>query len=313
VPILERAHEAWKELEAESGESLFVQTGGLYMGAPDGRAIPGIQKSATERSLPVERLTPSDVRSQYPAFRIPDAWSAMFEQRSGALFPEKVVAANLKLAKENGAELRFNEPVLGWGANDGRVEVETPNGRYTADRLVIAAGARAPALLADLHLPLVVERMTMFLMEPAANHDLFKPGNCPNASWEYDGRFPIYLQADFGTGVKIAIDHNGRETDPDRDEMLVTSEDEARIRELIRQFVPDLDGRILHSAVCFYTNTPDLNFIIDRHPKHREVVIASACSGHGFKFTSVMGEILADLVADKDPQFDLQTFSISRF
>ena len=228
--------------------------------------MPGMRRSAAEHELEIEELEPGEVRRRYPAFRIPDDWQAVFEPRSGVLLPEKCVAAALGQARRYGADLRLNEEVIEWGQDGDGAFVATSNGRVTADRLILAAGAWMPALLKDLELPLTVERVSLWMMEPVANAEAFLPENCPNASWEYDGRYPLYMQADLGTGVKLALDHHGIEADPETLVREATPEDEAAIREQIAKFVPDLNGRVLDSAVCVYTNTPDLNFVVDHHP-----------------------------------------------
>jgi sarcosine oxidase len=244
---------------------------------------------------------------------MPQDWQAFFEQRSGVIFPEKVISANLKVAADAGANLHFDETVTGWGKSGAGAFVESEAGRYHADSVILAAGAWMPGLMADLGLPLSVERVSLWMMEPRANRDAFLPENCPNASWEYDGLYPLYMSADFGTGVKLALDHHGTPADPDTLVRETTVEDEENIRTQIRKFVPDLDGRVLSSKVCMYTNTPDLDFVVDRHPEIPQIVIASVCSGHGFKFAPVMGEILADMAVGVQPQFDLEMFSIRRF
>ncbi|MDA1280131.1 MAG: N-methyl-L-tryptophan oxidase [Chloroflexi bacterium] len=313
VPLLRRARELWNRLNVDFGTPSFTVTGGLFMGQPTGRAMTGMQATSKVHDVEIEMLTPSEVRKRYPAFHIPDGWQAIYEVNSGAIFPEVAVEAQLTLAEKAGADLHFDEQVEGWTSTGSSVTVVTTHGEYQADRLILTAGVWLPGLLGDLELPFDIERVSLWMVKPRANHDFFRAGNFPNASFELDERYPLYMQADFGTGVKLALDHHGTPTTAETVSRETTSNDYDKIFKEIRRFVPDLDGEVLGSAVCMYTNTPDLNFVVDRHPEYENVIIGSACSGHGFKFAPVMGEMLSDLAIHGSSKFDLDMFSARRF
>jgi sarcosine oxidase len=163
-------------------------------------------------------------------------------------------------------------------------------------------------LFPDLALPLTVERQTLYWFEPHARGDLFDPERCPIHLWQLDGEEFFYGFPDLGDGVKVARHHGGRVVAPDSVERDVSTAEVEAIRRVVQRCVPFADGSLRKAAVCLYTNTPDEHFWIDRHPEHRNVLIVSACSGHGFKFASVIGEIIADLVIDGRARFDLSVF-----
>jgi len=313
VPLLRRSFELWHELNRDFSEPSFDVTGGLFMGPPTGRAMTGMKVASEAEDVEIHSLTPEEVRKKYPSFLIPDGWEAIWDPNSGAIFPEVAVGAQLILAERAGADLRYNTQVTGWEATESGVTVNTSDGSIEADRLIVTAGVWAPGLLGDAEIPFEVERVSLWMLEPKANHIFFRAGNFPNASFEIEEKFPLYMQADYGTGVKVALDHHGTPTTPETVSRETTQEDHDKIFEHIRRFIPDLDGKVLDSAVCMYTNTPDLNFVIDFHPGEPNVIIGSACSGHGFKFAPVMGEILADLALDGRSKYDMEMFSATRF
>jgi sarcosine oxidase len=313
VPLLRRSRDLWLELNEKFERPSFQTTGGLFMGQPTGRAMTGMQAASRVQDVEIEMMTPAEVRSKYPSFLIPDGWDAIFDPNSATIFPEVAVEAHLNLATAAGADIHFNEKVERWSASSTGVTVETSDATYEADSLIITAGVWAPGMLGDLQLPFEIERVSLWMVEPRSNKEFFKGGNFPNASFEIEEKYPLYMQADFGTGVKLALDHHGTPTTAETVNREITQEDYDKIFEQIRRFIPDLDGKVLDSTVCMYTNTPDLNFVVDKHPAHKNVIIGSACSGHGFKFAPVMGEILADMALEGESQFDLEMFSATRF
>ena len=313
VPMLQRARELWNRLNRDFEKRSFQVTGGLFMGEPNGDAMTGIQKTSMVHNIETHVLTPDDVRRRYPVFRIPDGWQAIYEPNQGAVFPEVAVEAHLSLAAKAGADLRFDEPVESWTSTSAGVKVSTATGEYEADRLVLTPGAWMPEMVRELTLPLKVERVSLWMVKPRANADLFVAGKCPNAAWELGENYPLYIQPDFGTGVKFALDHHGTTTTAETISRTITSEDREKVFRQIRRFVPDLEGEVLDSVVCMYTNTPDLKFILDHHPMYPNVIIGSACSGHGFKFSAVIGEILSDLAIEGSSRLDLDKFKINRF
>lgn len=313
VPLLRRAWELWEALAADARVDLLTRTGGLYLGAPASDTVRGALESARLHGLAHEELDEHDVTRRYPMFRTPPGTVGVIEEQAGLLRPERAIAAHQALAERHGAELRFGERVLRWHAHADRVTVETDRGTHQAERLVLAAGAWMPRLAGEALPPLAIERVPLFWFEP--------PDPAPFAL----GRFPIWIAegregAFYGfpylpdQGLKVARHGSGVEIeDPDHLDRAPRAVDEERIREYLRRRLPDANGALRHTQVCMYTKTPDEHFVIDRHPSFDNVVLASPCSGHGFKFASVVGEVVADLALDGATRHPIGFLSLSRF
>ncbi len=315
VPLLLRAYELWEELERETGSELMTLTGGLMLGRREGELVPGSVASADEHDLPYEMLEAGEIRRRFPAFSPDPETVALFETRAGFVRPEETVKAHLDRAASLGAELRFEEPVLSWEASGEGVRVETPGGSYEAGRLVVSPGAWAPRLLAELGLPLEVTRQVMYWFEPRGDMGLFSPERFPTFIWEPDdgNMFYGFPVQDDDRGVKAAFYRaDGVPTDPETIDRTVSEEEAAFLRGYLAEHIPDLAGRCLDAKACMYTNTPDEHFVISAHPDHPQVFIACGFSGHGYKFCSVVGEILADLATDGSTRHPIGLFSPTR-
>ena len=313
VPLLGRAYDLWEELGDRVGEKLINIHGGLMIGREDGMLVKGTLRSAREHKLSHTVLTPAEVKRKYPAFEIEPDLVAVLDPRAGWLDPERCNGAHLKIAAQKGAELRFEEPVVSWTADDQGVSVVTPHATYAAGQLVLCVGARTRDLLGDLDLNLEVERQTVFWMEApeAARYD---PESFPIWAYEYKAGEICYGFPNLPRGVKASIMHSGEIVeDADKVNRRVSDEEADDLKSAIAPVLPELSrAKVQERDVCLFTNTPDHDFVIDFHPDHRRVVISSACSGHGFKFASVIGEIQADLIVDSRSRFDLTPFSIRR-
>lgn len=313
VPLVRRAYELWVDLEQKAGRRLFLQTGGLMIGPPGGVLVAGAQQSAQDHNLRYERLSATEVRRRFPAFEPTEDLQAIWEPRAGVLFPELAIETHLELAARAGAWLQFNEPVLDWQPDGAGVLVTTSTNRYRAERLLLSSGAWVGSLMRGLPLPLRVERQVLCWFEPIAHADYFQPARCPIFIWEHiPGRF-FYGFSNLGDGIKAAIHHEGETADPQHLQRKVESTDIERVRDLLASRLPSAAGSLRSAAVCMYTNTPDMHFVLDHHPEHPQVLIASPCSGHGFKFSPVIGELVASLFDGQAPKFDLSLFTIERF
>jgi sarcosine oxidase len=311
VPLVQRAYELWADLERRSGRHLFQQTAGLMIGAREGVLVSGARRSAAEHRLDYEELSAAAVRSRFPAFSVPNDMVALLERRAGVLDPEGCVDAHLALAAGAGAEVRTNEPVLSWDGRVGGVTLETASGRYESACLALCAGAWTPVLLNDNEVSLSVERQVMHWFTPQRDAGLFRPSRCPIAMIEYAANRFFYTLPDSGQGLKAAIHHEGETVDPDSVTRDVRSDETQRVLELLRRFLPLAAGAHRHAATCLYTNTADGHFLIAPHVHHGHVLIVSACSGHGFKFASAIGEAVADILTGK-PREDLHPFGRDR-
>lgn len=314
VPLLRRTYELWRDLQGTSGMELLRETGGLFIGPPDGPVFAGSLLSSQVHSLPHETLDAAEIRRRHPALHPAPSDQALFEPSAGILFPERCIEAHLQLATASGAELHHDEPMFDWSAGESGVEVRTPEGRYTADKVIFTAGSWLGKLLHDLQLPLQPERIPVYWMQPREAPELFDPARFPIYIWEtpdlglYYG-FPHLELA----GVKVGRHHSEEPADPDTVDREPNDRDEARVRAFVSRCIPALNGPVASAVVCLYTNTPDENFLVDRHPNLPSVLFAGGFSGHGFKFAPVIGEILADLAMEREATPAANFLRIERF
>lgn len=301
VPLLRRAYALWFELEERTGEKLFHQVGLLEVGPEDGIVVPGVLRSKREYDLPVDELTPEEVARRFPGFHMPEGCRAVFEQNAGYLLVEQCVLAHLAAAKKSGAEIRTGESVESWTIDGDGVAVKTDMATYHAARLIITAGAWAVQLLCDLNVPFRVLRKHLHWY--AATTDDYRPERGAATFFfelpDRGGFFYGFPQLD-DRGIKIA-EHSGGEAvdDPLAVDRTVDPQDRGRVQSFLRKHMPGVSLQPTDHAVCMYTMTADEHFIIDRHPQHEQVAFAAGLSGHGFKFTTVLGEALADLTLEE--------------
>ena len=307
VPLVQHAYALWDELEQQSGIKLFLQTGGLMIGPADSLVVEGSRRSAKLHGLAHEVLSAADVRSRFPTLRPADEMIAVWEPRAGILFPERCVSAHLKCAADQGAVLRLGERVLNWSATEAGVRVVTDKATYNAAKLAISAGPWLSSLVPELNAAVKIERQVQFWFQ-SSTPGVFAPERCPIHLWEdAPGRY-FYGFPDLGDGVKVAGHHEGEFTTPERVRREVSAEEASAIRQRVSAFLPALDGPLLRTAVCMYTDTADGHFLIDYHPRAPRVLIVSPCSGHGFKFASAIGSVTADLLLNGRTAFDLALF-----
>jgi sarcosine oxidase len=315
VPLVQRAHELWRELEETSGTSLMNITGGLMIGPSDGMVVTGTLRSAREHQLPHDVLTPAEVRKRFPAFQLEPHLVAVLDPRAGYLDPEACNRAHLAAARAAGAAAHFEEPILEWTPDGEGVRVRTRTGTYTANRLVLAAGAWTAGLASELRLPLTIERQSVFWLEPGGPRGSYESELFPIYAHEYKSGHICYGFPRLPRGVKASVMHSGETArDPESVERKVNDVEVKPLRAALRPVLPQLaDAPVRGRGVCLFTNTPDHNFIIDFHPLHPQVLISSPCSGHGFKFASAIGELQAELLTVGKSRFDLSPFGIKRW
>lgn len=308
VPMVRRAYELWRDLEAATGTDLLTQTGGLMIGELDGDLVAGARRSAEQHGLRYAMLSAAEVADRFPALRPERDMVAVWEPRAGVLRPEACVAAMLERGRHHGADLRFDTTAETWRPDGSGVRVQTKHGEYRTRQLVVAAGAWAGSLLPDLQSRLRVERQVLYWFDCVRNEGAFAAARCPIHLWQYDGRRFFYGFPNLGDGLKVAFHHDGVTTTAQAVERDVAPAEVEAVRSAVRRFLPDADGPLRRAVVCVYTNTPDEHFLVDRHPVHSQVLVASPCSGHGFKFGPVIGEIAADLIEERPPRFDVGLF-----
>jgi sarcosine oxidase len=318
VPLLLRAYELWRELESGTRQRLLHLCGGLMMGAPDSAVVAGSIASARIHRLPHQVLEASDIRRRFPALHPAPETVALFEENAGFVLAEASVKAHQDRAQSLGARLQFEETVQGWEAKGSGVSVHSSRGSYQADRLVITAGPWARQVLGELRLPLEVERQVLYWLDPRGGIGPFLPHRFPIFLCETaDGLMPYGLPAIDGPGggVKVSLHRapNASVCTPETIDRNIHAEEIAFMRKTITGIIPSLDGKLLQGVTCMYTNTPDTCFVLDCHPAYPQVSIAAGFSGHGFKFCSVVGEIMADLAESGESRHDLKPFRLKRF
>ena len=315
VPLLLRAYELWERLEIESGEELMTLNGGLMIGPPDGALVSGSAASADEHGLPYEILDASELKRRYPIFEPDPEAVALYEERAGFVRPEAGVRAHFDRASSLGAELRFEERITSWETNSSGVKVETERNSYEAERLVVSTGAWAGELLAGLGLPLEVTRQLLFWFRPEGGVKPYAPERVPIWIYEPDDGNMFYSvpAVDGEDSVKAAFFRaDGKPADPESIDREVHDEEVAFIRGYLARHVPSMNGALVDAKTCMYTNTPDEHFVISTHPDHPQISLAAGFSGHGYKFCSVVGEILADLATDGKTEHPIELFSPTR-
>ena len=310
VPLVRRAYDLWHRLAAESGTTLIEETGGVFAGRANGELLPGMRKAGAEHGIAIRAYSPAEQEHAFP-WLTPDAdMRTVTETRAGLLNPARCIRAHLDGAIARGAEVNTDQPVMSWKADGAGVEVETAQGRFGAGRLVLATGAWMTEPLARAGVTATVARQPLFWFCAA---DSTAARAMPVWAVEFETGRLLYGFPDRGSGIKVAIHDPGTPTTPETIDRTVHASEIDTIRALTDRYLPGVLGELIVTATCMYTNTTDGHFVIDTHPQHPNVLLVSACSGHGFKFASAVGEAAAQWTLDGAPQLDLAPFSRARF
>jgi sarcosine oxidase len=312
VPLVQRAYELWERLERDAGVRLLHTTGGLMLGNPESGLVRGALLSGKTHGLPADVLQGDEVATRFPAFDPPDGSVAVWDARAGYLRAEACIEAHATLARRAGAELRYEEPLLSWEPDGDGVRVTTPAGEYRAAQLALCVGAWTKSVLAELELQLKVERQVLVWLDAPEPAELYGEDRFPIFMFERDDGRLLYGFPRLERGVKVAVHHNGRLYDrPEEVYRVVRAEELSETLEALAQMLPGLSkAAVRESATCIYTDTPDTHFLVDFHPEHRQVLLSSPCSGHGFKFSSAIGELHAELLLDGRSRFDVTPFGL---
>ncbi len=314
VPMVLRAYDKWRELEDLTGERLLHLTGLLMIGDPDSATIRGTLDAARVHGLRVENLDAADVARRFPMFRMQSSDAALYEAEGGFVVPERAIAALLSVAESSGAILQFGTRVNRWNRLPaGGVRLALGDGSHVdAARVALCAGPWLASVAQDLGVSVEIQRNVQHWFEPAEpglSEGSFPSFFCDRA--DLPGR--LYGFPDSGFGVKAALHGYGVLSSAQTLDREVHESDVEPVRRSLEAVVPSAAGRHLGGKVCMYALTPDRHFIIAPHPHDDRVVVAGGFSGHGFKFSPVVGEIVCDLLTDKGPQFDIGFLSPKRF
>lgn len=325
TPLAVRSHALWRELETETGEALLTANGGLIISSRATTAHTHVEHffdntlaAARRFGIAHELLDATEIRRRFPQFKVGDDEQGYLEKEAGFVRPERCVGAHLRAAERHGASIRRSERVMGLRGTASGVTVTTDRASYAAATAILAVGPWLPALVPQLVPLLRVYRQTLFWFAidgPAAPFDVDR---CPIFIWEVTGRkhgiygFPAIDGAN--GGVKIATEQFEGTDDPEAVRRDVTVEEvRSMYDECVAPYLSGVSSRCLRAAVCLYTVTPDFGFVLDRHPTLDRVILASPCSGHGFKHSPAVGEALAAMAAGGETRFDLSRFALSRF
>jgi sarcosine oxidase len=313
VPLVRRASDLWTDLEKESGKRIMRITGGLFVGPADHEITRNRVRIAEMFAVPHRVMTSREIDEVFSIFKASESETGLYDSNAGILFPENCIEAYVSLAKERGAEFHFNETALKWERVGEKLVVTASRDSYSADKLVISAGGWTKTLIPVPDIPLTSERQVVFWIKPLKHGEMFEPTRMPVFGWLTGDLRGYYGLPDLGDGLKVALDHFGESCSPETIDRRVTATDERPIRNFLSEHLPLGDGEILSSTTCLYTNTPDSHFLLDFLPHERNVLLVSPCSGHGFKFSSVVGEIVSDLAIEGSTRHDISRFRIDRF
>ncbi len=313
VPLLTRAYELWHELQTLTETPLLRLVGVLMVGDARSEVLYGVRNAARLYDIPLEQLDAGQILRRYPGTKPRRNEIALYEADAGVLFPEVAIEAHLGLAQRNGAEVRYSQAVTAWECLDDRITIRLRNGEVVdAARLAICAGPWLCTLAEDLRLPLRVQRNVQLWFQPYTN--AFGAESFPAFFVdrpEYPA--PLYGVPNLGEGLKAALHGYGETTQPSALDRTIRESDIAVVKGALDDWIPHAAANYVTGKVCMYTRTPDDDFIIDRHPSDARVVIAGGFSGHGYKFCSVVGEIVSQLAFDGSSPHAIDFLRIDRF
>lgn len=318
VPLLIRAYQLWKELEEESGQRLFEQTGGLMIGPNGSGVLEGSIRSAQRYHLDFEILDADQVRSLFPAFRMEESERALFEPKAGFVRPERTISANLRLAVQQGAEIHTGDQVIAIDYSSASLAIVTRHHRFEADRIVLTGGAWTNDLLPEqLRLPIEPVRTTVHWFAPKDHPlDFIAPTFPVFIREDTDGTETYGLPPSSPDAIEIKHGFHNRHlvrVNPEDVNRSIMQEDVESISRRTKKWFSNLEDGPSRSEVCLYSLSPDRHFLLGAQPADPRVVVAGGFSGHGFKFSPVIGEILGQLTVGEKPECDISPFSLSRF
>jgi sarcosine oxidase len=327
VPLALRSYEIFREIEAETNANLLTITGGLILSKSSGNALHGNDgfiettiAAAEKFGIKHRTLSAKEIAKEFPQFNLDGDERGYFEDAMGFLRPENCLTAQLDLAEKYGAKINRNEKVLQINHDANSVEVVTDKGKYFADKIIISAGAWVKDLVEKpSEDSFQIYRQVFYWFDVSENPEQFKLGNFPIFIWEF-GRFANDFVYGFpaingqSDGFKIATETYFETTNPDAVNREVSQKEIDEVYEkYVKNRIAGVSRKCVKTATCLYTTMPKAKFLIDYLPENERVIVASPCSGHGFKHSAAIGEILADLVVDGESKIDISAFSFERF
>ena len=313
VPLLREAYELWLALEKASGQRVLTITGMIEAGYSGAPLVQRSLQSAIEHGLPHERLTAAETNIRFPAFNLPGDWDVIFQPDGGALLPEKAISLFVAGAEDNGATVRQGTRVVSVEPAGDGVRIALKGGEHIeACSAIVSAGAWIGDLLPDVAAGMRLTRQPLMWFQPR-EPGLVGPDRMPVFLFQTPHDLIYGLPNLCGTGVKAASHLDGGTlTSAEAARAEVSPEEASYLHGTIERYVPAAAGALRNTSLCIYTRSPDEHFVVGLHPKASQLVIASPCSGHGFKFASVMGEILADLAQHRRTDRPIDLFQPKR-
>lgn len=326
VPLSLRSYEIWEELERKTGKKLLTITGGLIVGSDIAQSLHGSSRflqatinTARKFNISHSVFTSGELKERFPQFRIEDNYVGYYEDKAGFLRPELCVETQIELARQYGAQINFNEKVRQLiPLADGSVEVKTDKAIYHANKVIVSAGPWIAQFFPEYTDLFKVYRQVLYWFDlPENSITAYFPENFPVFIFAVSGENDIYgfpAIDGSGGGLKVAFEEYVTDTTPEKVNREITPEETERAyNKYIAKHLPGLSNKCVKAVSCLYTVTPDSKFIIDIHPRHPQIIIASPCSGHGFKHSAAIGEILSELTIDGKSSFDLSSFQIKNY
>jgi len=311
VPLLETSYELWHELEARSSQKLLHLTGLVIFGDPlQSGVLKGVGKSAEKYRISMQEWKAPEIQSRFPMAKVPSHFVGLFEPSGGYLEVENCVRAHCVQAQKLGAQLQFEERVFSWGANGNGYEVVTDKGKYLTEKLILTLGPWASDLIPDLQDKLSVHRAPLFWFE---SQKMFqKEKGVPCFAFDVPEGF-FYGFTELEGQIKVALHKPlAKVIRPEKELRKVTEKEALPVKEFMAHYFPGLSPQPLKSALCFYTLSPDSHFILDRIPRHPHVFFGAGFSGHGFKFSSLIGKVLSDWVIENQTKNPVEFLSGKR-
>jgi sarcosine oxidase len=311
VPLVERAYELWRDLEAHTGRDLLHVTGSVHAGPPETGVVEEAREVCDAHGIPHETLSSSDVNERFPGYDLPDGFGAVYQEDGGFLACEQCTIAHVEAAHEAGATVRARERVLDWSETTDGVVVRTDKGRYAADELVVTAGPWTRELVPELAAEAVPVRAVMAWFQPE-EPELFAPD-----------RFPVFVVRDaegggYGfpqhdvPGFKLGVSEPTPVVDPNAMDREPTRAEEELHRRFAERYFPAGAGPTVGLSTCIWSMSGDEHFVLGRPDGYDTVTVGAGFSGHGFKFASVTGELLADLAIEGETDHEIGAFDVDR-
>ncbi|ANX14076.1 N-methyltryptophan oxidase [Fictibacillus arsenicus] len=314
VKLVQRAQQLWAELEKQSGTKIFEKTGVLGLGPKDSVFLQETIEAARRYDLPLNVMSASDIVEKWPGIHVPSDFIGCYETESGLVYSENAVQAYKEMALKNGAKLLINSPVQQIEINsDELIRIKTERNEYLSKKVIVTVGAWAAKMLPSLKLPVQPVRKVVCWFETP--EDLFNVGHFPSFYVDDVDKMFYGFPNINGTGLKLGRTDGGQPIDPDQHSQNFGAyeSDEGELRDFLENYLPEANRKLNEGKTCLMTQSSDHHFIIDQHPENENVIIACGFSGHGFKFASVMGEVLSQLAVSGRTEHDISLFSLNRF